>query len=35
MIAAVKKGLVHGIIIAAYALLGYLIAYIAMGGRVL
>jgi hypothetical protein len=35
VIAAVKKGLVHGIIIAAYALLGYLIAYIAMGGRVL
>ncbi len=34
MIAAVSKGLIHGIILAVYALLGYLIAYTAMGGRV-
>ena len=34
MIAAVRKGLIHGIILAVYALLGYLIAYTAMGGRV-
>jgi len=34
MRAAIRTGLVHGIILAAYALLGYLIAYTAMGGRV-
>jgi uncharacterized membrane protein required for colicin V production len=34
MIAAVRRGLVHGIILAAYALLGYLIAFTVMGGRV-
>ena len=34
MIAAVRKGLVHGIILGLYAVIGYLIAYTAMGGRV-
>jgi hypothetical protein len=34
MRAAVRRGLVHGIILAAYALLGYLIAFTVMGGRV-
>jgi hypothetical protein len=32
---AVITGLKRGIIIALYALIGYLIAYTAMGGRVL
>lgn len=34
MIAAVRKGLVHGIILGLYAVLGYLIAFIVMGGKV-
>jgi hypothetical protein len=34
MIAAVRKGLVHGIILGLYAVLGYLIAFTVMGGRV-
>lgn len=32
--AAVRKGLVHGIILGLYAILGYLIAFTVMGGRV-
>jgi len=32
--AAVRKGLAVGIILAVYALLGYLIAFTVMGGRV-
>jgi hypothetical protein len=32
MRAAVRKGLIHGIILSVYALIGYLIAYIALGG---
>lgn len=35
MLAAVKSGLIRGIILALYALIGYLFAYVAMGGRVL
>jgi len=35
MRAAIRTGLVHGIILGLYVVLGYLIAYIAMGGRVL
>ena len=35
MLAAIKEGLLRGIILALYALIGYLFAYIAMGGRVL
>ena len=34
MIAAVRKGLIHGIILSVYAVIGYLIAYIVMGGKV-
>jgi hypothetical protein len=34
MRAAVRKGLVHGIILGLYAVLGYLIAFTVMGGRV-
>ena len=34
MRAAVRKGLVHGIILGLYAVIGYLIAYIVMGGKV-
>jgi len=34
MRAAIRKGLGVGIILAAYALLGYLIAFTVMGGRV-
>jgi hypothetical protein len=33
--AAIKRGLIRGIIISLYGLLGYLIAYTIMGGRVL
>ena len=33
--AAIKRGFIRGVIIAAYGLLGYLIAYTVMGGRVL
>jgi hypothetical protein len=31
---AVRKGLVHGVILGLYAVLGYLIAFTVMGGRV-
>jgi hypothetical protein len=34
MRAAVRKGLVHGIILGLYAVLGYLIAFTVMGGQV-
>jgi hypothetical protein len=34
MCGAVRKGLVHGIILGLYAVLGYLIAFTVMGGRV-
>jgi hypothetical protein len=34
MRAAVRRGLVHGIILGLYAVLGYLIAFTVMGGRV-
>jgi hypothetical protein len=34
MRAAVRKGLLHGIILGLYAVLGYLIAFTVMGGRV-
>ena len=34
MRAAVRKGLAHGIILGLYAVIGYLIAYIVMGGKV-
>jgi hypothetical protein len=34
MRAALRKGLVHGIILGLYAVLGYLIAFTVMGGRV-
>ena len=34
MRAAVRRGLVHGIIFGLYAVLGYLIAFTVMGGRV-
>jgi hypothetical protein len=34
MRAAVRRGLVHGIILGLYAVLGYLIAFTMMGGRV-
>jgi len=34
MRAAVRKGLVLGIILGLYAVLGYLIAFTVMGGRV-
>lgn len=33
--AAIKQGLIRGIILALYALIGYLTAYTIMGGRVL
>jgi hypothetical protein len=32
---AIRIGLIRGVVLALYALLGYLIAYIVMGGRVL
>jgi hypothetical protein len=32
---AIRIGLIRGVILALYALIGYLFAYIAMGGRVL
>ena len=32
--AAIKQGLIRGVIIALYALIGYLVAFTAMGGRV-
>jgi hypothetical protein len=35
MRAAIKIGLIRGVILALYALIGYLFAYVAMGGRVL
>ena len=31
---AIKTGLAHGIILSVYALIGYLIAFTVMGGRV-
>jgi hypothetical protein len=34
MRAAIRTGLVHGIILGLYAVLGYLIAFTVMGGRV-
>jgi hypothetical protein len=34
MRAAVRRGLVHGIILGLYAVLGYLIAFTVMGGKV-
>ena len=34
MRAAVRKGLIHGIILGLYAVIGYLIAFIVMGGKV-
>ena len=34
MRAAVRRGLAHGIILGLYAVLGYLIAFIVMGGKV-
>jgi hypothetical protein len=34
MRAAVRKGLLHGIILGLYAVLGYLIAFTVMGGQV-
>lgn len=33
--AAIKTGLIRGVILALYALIGYLFAYVALGGRVL
>jgi hypothetical protein len=35
MRAAIKTGVTRGVILALYAVLGYLFAYVAMGGRVL
>ena len=35
MKAAIKTGIIRGVILALYALIGYLFAYVAMGGRVL
>ena len=34
MRAAVRKGLIHGIILGLYAVIGYLVAFIVMGGKV-
>jgi len=34
MRAAIRRGLLHGIILGLYAVLGYLIAFTVMGGRV-
>ena len=34
MRAVVRKGLVHGIILGLYAVIGYLVAFIVMGGKV-
>lgn len=34
MRAAIRTGLVHGIILGLYAVIGYLIAFIVMGGKV-
>lgn len=33
--AAIKQGFIRGVILALYALIGYLTAYTIMGGRVL
>lgn len=35
MIAAIKLGLMRGMILALWAVIGYLFAYVAMGGKVL
>lgn len=35
IVRAIKEGLIRGIVLALYALIGYLFAYIAMGGKVL
>jgi len=34
MRSAVRRGLVHGIILGLYAVIGYLVAFIVMGGKV-